>query len=89
MRIETSAAGGRLVNKADEGRQRIEAVAPPEWLASLYSPAKTVFSAKKASDVLKWHPRIDLNWAMGTTLRWLEETGRLPAEASGGHSGGR
>jgi predicted dehydrogenase/nucleoside-diphosphate-sugar epimerase len=90
MRIESSVADVQRANDLDAPGKRNEpaAVAPPDWLASLYSPAKAVFSAKKAEDVLNWHPRVDLACAMGTTLRWLEETGRLPASAVGGYHGG-
>jgi hypothetical protein len=91
MRIENSVADIQRANDLDAAGRRNEpaAVAPPDWLASLYSPAKAVFSAKKAEDVLKGHPRIDLACALGTTLSWLEETGRLPAAAGGDHGGSR
>jgi nucleoside-diphosphate-sugar epimerase len=50
---------------------------PPEWLATLYSPATTTFSAKKANDVLHWRPLIDLSSGVRKTVDWLVETGRM------------
>ncbi len=54
---------------------------PPEWLASLYSPARAAFSAEKANKVLKWRPRVSFADAQSATVRWLIEDGRLPAAA--------
>jgi predicted dehydrogenase/nucleoside-diphosphate-sugar epimerase len=62
------------------GHQRETAeLTPPEWLASLYSPARPRFSAQKAEQVLGWKPRVTLAEAQSTTLQWLIEDGRLPA----------
>jgi nucleoside-diphosphate-sugar epimerase len=47
---------------------------PPEWLATLYSPARTSFSAKKANDVLHWRPAVDLAEGMRKTINWLAES---------------
>lgn len=51
---------------------------PPDWLGDLYSPARSVFSARKAETVLGWRPRVGLAEAQRITRRWLEETGRVP-----------
>jgi nucleoside-diphosphate-sugar epimerase/predicted dehydrogenase len=51
------------------------AVFPPEWLAELYGPAGTIFSARKAQDVLNWSPAIRYEAARDTTMRWLEQAG--------------
>jgi predicted dehydrogenase/nucleoside-diphosphate-sugar epimerase len=50
---------------------------PPEWLAALYGPARTTFSASKANDVLGWHPRVALANGQAATLEWLIEDGRV------------
>ncbi|HEY1980054.1 MAG TPA: NAD-dependent epimerase/dehydratase family protein [Xanthobacteraceae bacterium] len=47
---------------------------PPEWLADLYVPAHTAFSAEKANNILQWRPAIDLANAMNKTVDWLIET---------------
>jgi predicted dehydrogenase/nucleoside-diphosphate-sugar epimerase len=51
---------------------------PPEWLADLYSPAQTRFSADKAERVLGWRPRIDLAEGVERSIAWLRASGRLP-----------
>jgi predicted dehydrogenase/nucleoside-diphosphate-sugar epimerase len=55
---------------------------PPEWLASLYGPARAEFSAGKANLILKWRPRVELASAQAATLQWLVESGRLPASTT-------
>lgn len=55
---------------------------PPEWLASLYGPAKGAFSAAKAKTVLGWCPRVGLAEAQAETIAWLIEDGRLPAPSA-------
>jgi predicted dehydrogenase/nucleoside-diphosphate-sugar epimerase len=52
---------------------------PPEWLGSLYGPARVEFSAGKAIQILKWRPRVELVGAQAATLQWLVENGGLPA----------
>jgi nucleoside-diphosphate-sugar epimerase/predicted dehydrogenase len=85
MKIETSGAGVGRASNLGPTRRRTEAVAqPPGWLAVLYNPSKTVFSSQKANDVLRWQPRVDLTSALSATVRWLEETGQLPAGTRGG-----
>ena len=87
-RIETSIAGVQRATDLGDGHDRSKAVTPPEWLASLYGPAKTVFSAKKAEQVLNWHPRVDFASALSKTLSWLEATGQLPTAGAGDRPGG-
>lgn len=55
---------------------------PPEWIASLYSPARATFSAAKAERVLGWMPAVGLEEAQGRTISWLVESGRLPGPKS-------
>jgi nucleoside-diphosphate-sugar epimerase len=50
----------------------------PEWLAPLYNSERVEFSAAKANEILKWHPRVDLATAQAETLQWLVKNGRLP-----------
>ncbi|MDB5451810.1 MAG: hypothetical protein JWO33_388, partial [Caulobacteraceae bacterium] len=52
---------------------------PPDWLAPLFPPTRTAFSASKAERVLGWTPRIGLAEAQAQTLAWLIEGGWLPA----------
>jgi predicted dehydrogenase/nucleoside-diphosphate-sugar epimerase len=65
--------GGSLTSKASEPQKRF----PPEWLATLYGPARTSFSAKKANDILHWRPAVDLADGLQRTISWLAETGRI------------
>lgn len=51
---------------------------PPDWLASLYSPKRTIFSARKANDILHWTPRVGYGEALTETLAWLSSAGYLP-----------
>ena len=55
---------------------------PPLWLAQLYGPHRTRFSAAKAGRVLGWSPRVDLAAAQAATVAWLVENGRLPPEGA-------
>ena len=55
---------------------------PPEWLATLYGPQQATFSAAKATAVLGWQPRIDLDTAQEQTIAWLIEDGRLPGDGA-------
>ncbi len=50
---------------------------PPVWLADLFSPAQTRYSAAKAKRVLGWVPRVDLAQGQTCTVAWLEEHGVL------------
>lgn len=51
---------------------------PPVWLAELFGPASTRFSARLAREVLSWKPRVELATAMQATTTWLREIGVLP-----------
>jgi nucleoside-diphosphate-sugar epimerase len=57
---------------------------PPEWLASVYGPARSEFSSAKAERVLGWRPRVELAAAQRETIRWLIENGRLPCAGAPG-----
>jgi predicted dehydrogenase/nucleoside-diphosphate-sugar epimerase len=46
---------------------------PPAWLAQLYGPARTRFSAAKAEAVLGWRPKLELAQAQRLTRAWLDE----------------
>ncbi|MBV9170481.1 MAG: NAD-dependent epimerase/dehydratase family protein [Chloroflexi bacterium] len=48
---------------------------PPEWLADLYAPSRSVYVADKARRVLGWSPRVDLVDGLARTRRWLVENG--------------
>jgi len=75
-------AASRLLGVADQPAPAVaEAVAvcaeverppPPAWIAQLYGPAKTRFSAAKAEAVLGWRPRVELAEAQRLTRAWLE-----------------
>ena len=51
---------------------------PPEWLADLYSSARTTFSAEKAQKILHWQPKLSLAEAQVETVAWLVRSGYLP-----------
>ena len=87
MKVEKFAMGVHRAAELDPVLKRsgLPPIEPPEWLALLYGPAKVAFSSKKASEVLKWHPQVDLTSALSTTLRWLEETGQVPETADASH----
>lgn len=44
---------------------------PPAWLADLFAPSTTRFSAEKARQVLGWTPRVDLAAGQARTVEWL------------------
>jgi predicted dehydrogenase/nucleoside-diphosphate-sugar epimerase len=44
---------------------------PPSWLADLFSQESTVFSSKKAQDILGWQPQIHLEKGQSLTTDWL------------------
>ncbi len=78
-----SLGGDGWASRDSSSRQEADAPAqpPPEWLASLFGPAQTTFSANKAREILKWRPKVDLAHAQAATIEWLVETGRLPIVA--------
>jgi len=45
---------------------------PPLWLADLFGPTSTVFTASKARSVLGWTPRIDVAEGQNLAARWLD-----------------
>lgn len=51
---------------------------PPVWLADLFGPTLTSFSAEKARDVLRWEPRVDIHDAHDRTVKWLRYARLLP-----------
>ena len=55
---------------------------PPAWLAELFAPATTRFSARLAADVLGWKPRIRMEAAMIATTAWLHDIAVLPANST-------
>jgi nucleoside-diphosphate-sugar epimerase len=55
---------------------------PAWWLAGLFHPARTAFTAKKAAEVLDWRPRVDLKEGQKRTVRWLSENGHFETGAS-------
>ncbi len=65
----TVSSGGSLQGEAGGFEYRY----PPEWLADLYGPARTSFSAKKANDVLRWRPVVNWADALRRTVTWLAE----------------
>jgi predicted dehydrogenase/nucleoside-diphosphate-sugar epimerase len=50
---------------------------PPDWLATLFPPARSTFSARKAREILGWVPRVTLAEAHAATISWLIKIGRL------------
>jgi predicted dehydrogenase/nucleoside-diphosphate-sugar epimerase len=44
---------------------------PPVWLAALFGPEQTVYSASKAAGVLGWRPRVSFEAGMRATREWL------------------
>lgn len=50
---------------------------PPAWLAELFAPATTRFSARLAAEVLGWKPRVEFADAIAATTEWLREIGVL------------
>ncbi len=50
-------------------------VRPPIWVADLFGPTHTRFSADKARKVLGWTPRWTLQEGMEATRAWLKDTG--------------
>jgi nucleoside-diphosphate-sugar epimerase len=51
---------------------------PPGWLADLFAPAQTRFSAELANRVLGWQSRVNLADGQSRTTQWLRELGVLP-----------
>jgi len=51
---------------------------PPDWLALLYGPATSGFSADKARRILNWTPRVAFETAQDETIHWLKDAGYIP-----------
>jgi nucleoside-diphosphate-sugar epimerase len=68
-----------LRRKADPGGTGPSASpVPPDWLADLFAPTRSQFTARLAEQVLGWRPRVGLEEAMRSTAAWLREMGIAP-----------
>jgi nucleoside-diphosphate-sugar epimerase/predicted dehydrogenase len=68
-------------NAASSARTVNPVSVPPDWIASLYGPATSIFSSRKATEVLGWVPSTAYEEARDQTIRWLENAGHLPPAA--------
>lgn len=50
---------------------------PPVWLAEVFGPSKTRFSAEKAKKILGWEPLVSLEEGQRQARLWLESIGLL------------
>jgi nucleoside-diphosphate-sugar epimerase/predicted dehydrogenase len=64
----------RPVDRADITAHQVPSAEglPPIWLADLFGPARTVFRANTARQVLGWTPRVSLDEGMRETRAWIE-----------------
>jgi predicted dehydrogenase/nucleoside-diphosphate-sugar epimerase len=46
---------------------------PPDWLADLFGPTRTRFSAAQAREVLGWEPRVPLAEGQARAVQWLHD----------------
>lgn len=71
----------RRLFKAPERRKpqawcdTVAAAEPAPWLAELYHPRQTVFSAKRAEQVLGWTSAVDWDEGSKRTVDWLQRAG--------------
>ncbi len=76
LRRRLRGAGGTV------GPAAPERPVPPAWLADLFAPTPTRFSAARATEVLGWRPRVPFGEALNATAGWLRAMGVLGGGAA-------